>query len=130
MKNLFFSLTFLKSQISAIIATCIDFIVLYILVEFIAVWYVLAAAIAALCGAISNFIMGRHWTFLSKDDKWHHQAQRYSYVAIGSLGLNTFGIYLLTEGLAIHYMVSKIIISLLVAVGFNYPLQKFYVFNK
>ncbi|MDH5256605.1 MAG: GtrA family protein [Gammaproteobacteria bacterium] len=130
MKKLFWSFTFLKSQISAIVATAVDFFVLFFLVEFIGSWYVLAAAVAAFCGAVTNFLLGRHWTFLAHDDKWHHQAQRYMLVAGGSLGLNTLGIFLLTDGLAIHYMISKVIISFFVAVAFNFPLQKYFVFKK
>lgn len=130
MRKLFLSLTFLKSQISASIATAIDFFMLFILVELFSVWYVLAAAIAAACGAVTNFLLGRHWTFLSKDDKWHHQAQRYTMVATGSMGLNTLGIYLFTDGFGMHYMLSKTIVALIVAVAFNYPLQHNYVFKK
>ena len=130
MSRLFFSTTFLKSQVTAAVATAVDFIILVILVELAQVWYVLAAAIAAFCGALSSFFLGRQWTFLSKDDKWHHQAQRYTLVALGSMGLNTFGIYLFTDGLGLHYMTSKIVISIIVSLGFNYPLQKYFVFKK
>ena len=125
-----FSHTFLKSQITAVLATAVDFIVLFFLVEFFQVWYVSSAAIAAFCGALTGFLFGRHWAFIAKEDKWHHQASRYVIVAAGSMGLNTLGIYLITEGLSIHYMTSKVIISIIVAVGFNYPLHKYFVFRK
>jgi len=129
MKQHYFSFEFLKSQISAIVATGVDFLILLILVELFAVWYVVASAIAAFCGAVTNFVLGRHWAFLSHDDRWHHQAQRYALVATGSLILNTLGIFLLTDGLEVHYFASKVIVSLFLAVSFNFPLQKFYVFK-
>ena len=122
--------TFLKSQITAVLATTVDFIVLFIFVEFLQIWYVTSAAIAAFCGALTGFLLGRHWAFISKDDKWHHQGLRYIVIAAGSMGLNTLGIYLITDGLGFHYMTSKVIISILVAIGFNYPLHKYFVFKK
>lgn len=130
MKLTFFSPTFLKSQVTAALATTVDFVVIVLLVELFSVWYVLAAAIAGFCGALSSFFLGRHWTFLSKDDKWHHQAQRYTLVAAGSMALNTIGIYILTDGLDLHYMVSKVTMSIIVSLGFNYPMQKNFVFRK
>jgi len=129
MKSLFWSHIFLKSQFSAAIATAIDFLVYIVLVEFFGLWYVFAAAFSAFCGAVSNFLLGRHWTFLAHDDKWHHQAQRYTLIALGSMGLNTGGIYLLTDGMGVQYILSKVIVAIIVAIAFNYPLQRYYVFK-
>lgn len=130
MQNTLLSHTFLKSQITAILATIVDFVVLFILVEFLQIWYVSAAAIAAFCGAVTGFSLGRHWAFIAKYDKWHQQALRYVIVAVGSMALNTIGIYVITDGLNFHYMTSKVVISIVVAIGFNYPLHKYYVFKK
>lgn len=121
--------SFSKSQISAFIATAIDFICLVVLVEVFNVWYASATAMAALAGAISNFLLGRHWSFMATENHWHAQALRYSLVAIGSLVLNTFGVYALTEMLAIQYLISKVITALVIGVVFNYPLHRYYVFK-
>jgi len=121
--------TFTKSQLAAIIATAIDFLCLVVLVELLNVWYVTATAIAALCGAISHFSLGRWWSFKDSDTSWRKQASRYTLVSISSLVLNTIGVYLLTEGLALQYLLSKIIIAIVIAVGFNYPLHRYYVFT-
>ena len=121
---------FVKSQFSAALATAIDFLVTIILVEFFNVWYVSGVAIGALCGAISNFLLGRHWSYGASNRNWQHQLTRYSLVSGGSLILNTTGVYLLTDGLEIQYLVSKILIAILITISFNYPLHRYFVFSQ
>lgn len=121
--------SFTKSQVAAVIATTFDFVCLILLVELFAVWYVAATAIAAFVGAVINFLLGRHWSFLASDDFWHKQAIRYFWVALGSLLLNTFGVYALTEALELQYIVSKTLTAIFVGIAFNYPLHRYYVFK-
>ena len=119
---------FAKSQIAAVLATAIDYLVLIGLVELAHVWYVFATAIAAMTGAVSNFLLGRYWSFNASNDLWHSQAIRYIFVTLGSLILNILGVFIFTEAFSIQYIISKTITALLVAVAFNYPLQRYYVF--
>ena len=94
------------------------------------VWYVYSNVVGATLGAITNFFLGRKWTFKAEEDSLSEQAGRYALVSAGSLGLNTFGLYALTEWTNFHYVLSKIIIGILVAVCFNYVMQKHFVFRK
>jgi len=121
--------SFTKSQIAASIATAFDFLCLILLVELFAIWYVAATAIAALIGAIVNFLLGRHWSFPASEDILHKQAIRYFWVALGSLLLNIFGVYALTEALNFQYLISKSLTAILVGFAFNYPLHRYYVFK-
>jgi putative flippase GtrA len=82
-----------------------------------------------ICGGIVNFLIGRNWVFDSKSNKVHKQAVRYGIVWGGNLFLNTAGMFVLTKGLKVHYVVSKIFVSLLVGFFYNYTLQKRYVFK-
>src|SRR3954453_12485073 len=84
---------FTRSQISSAVATGVDFGLLFLLVEYFHVWYVLATALGALAGAITNFVVNRHWSFEAADAAWHPQAFRYVIVSAGSLALNTWGVY-------------------------------------
>jgi putative flippase GtrA len=125
-----FLATFSRSQVSAAVATGVDFAVLFGLVEFFGVWYVLSTAIGALAGAVTNFVMNRHWSFEAGDYAWRGQALRYTAVSAGSLALNTGGVYAATDGLGLHYALSVIVVSLLVALVYNYPLQRYFVFKR
>lgn len=121
--------SFTKSQVAALIATAVDFFCLILLVELFAIWYVAATALAALVGAITNFLLGRHWSFLASDDFWHHQAIRYFMVALGSLIFNTLGVFIITEELGFQYLISKTLVAIIIAMSFNYPLHRYYVFK-
>ncbi len=120
---------FLSAQVAAFIGTAVDFGVMIFLTELIGVWYVISNAIGAICGAITNFFLGRNWVFLSKERKISHQAFRYFLVATGSMILNTLGVYLLTEFTSLNYIFSKVIVAILIAFTFNFLLQKYFVFK-
>lgn len=96
----------------------------------VGVWYVYAQIVGAVFGAIINFLLGRYWAFQSKEDKISNQAFRYALVSTGSLILNTAGLYLLTECSPLAPAPSKVIIGILVAVTYNYLMQKKFVFRK
>ena len=121
---------FIKSQIAAFASTCLDYLTVIGLTEVLGLWYVYSNVVGASLGAITNFFLGRKWTFKAENDSLYKQAGRYALVSAGSLGLNTFGLYALTEWTNLHYVISKVIIEILVAVGFNYVLQKHFVFKK
>ena len=121
--------TFLKAQTTAIVATSVDFLVYIALVELLGVWYVLSSAFGAASGAICGFLLGRNWCFNAKDGHLSTQGIRYILVSGFSLILNTSGVYLFTDLLNFHYITSKVFIAIIVAVFFNFPLHKYYVFK-
>lgn len=121
---------FIKSQVAAFVSTCIDYLTVIGLTEVIGLWYVYSNIVGASLGAITNFFLGRKWTFKAENQPLSKQAGRYALVSAGSLGLNTFGLFALTEWTNLHYVLSKIIIGIIVAGGFNYVLQKHFVFRK
>ncbi|MDB5249883.1 MAG: GtrA family protein [Segetibacter sp.] len=122
-------LTFLKANISSSIASLIDYLVTIFLVTFFQVDVVIASTTGTICGGVLNFLIGRNWVFQSKKRKVHQQAVRYGIVWVGNLFLNTGGMYLLTKVLKVHFIPAKISVSLLVGFGYNYTLQKRYVFK-
>ncbi len=124
------AIEFIKSQIAAFGSTCIDYLTVILLTEYLGIWYIYSNIVGAGLGAISNFFLGRKWTFKADQGSISKQGFRYALVSIGSLLLNTSGLYVLTEWTQLHYILSKIIVGLVVAVGFNYLLQKHFVFKK
>jgi putative flippase GtrA len=93
------------------------------------VWYVAATALGAFLGAVANFGINRHWTFQASGGCVKLQAKRYVVVSGISLLLNTLGVYGVTELCHIHYAISVVVVSILVAVLFNYPFHRHYVYR-
>ncbi|HEX2608763.1 MAG TPA: GtrA family protein [Flavisolibacter sp.] len=123
-------ITFIKAQMSSFIASGMDNCCTVFAAEALGIWYVWAAAIGTIIGGIINFSLGRNWVFQSKEKGQLDQAKRYLLVWLIYLGLATSGVYLLTHYLHINYIFSKLAVSLILAIGYNYPLQKRYVFKK
>ena len=122
-------ITFLKANISSSIASFFDYLVTIFLVSFFHIDAVIASATGTICGGILNFLIGRNWVFESKKRKVHQQAVRYGLVWVGNLLLNTGGMYILTKLFKVHFIIAKPFVSLMVGFGYNYILQKKYVFK-
>ncbi|HNQ62303.1 MAG TPA: GtrA family protein [Bacteroidia bacterium] len=120
--------TYLRSQLSALLATVTDFVVTIICKEGIGIWYVHSVAIGAAVGALTAFLLNRNWVFKVQDKSVKQQALRYVLVAGGSWLLNISGVYLLTESIGISYLYSKVVVSILIGLSFNFILAKRFVF--
>lgn len=120
---------FLSAQVAAFIGTAVDFGMVVFLTEIFGIWYVVSNAVGAMCGAVTNFFLGRNWVFSATQNKISHQAFRYFLVATGSMILNTLGVYILTEFTSLNYIFSKVIVAVFIAFTFNFLLQKYFVFK-
>lgn len=120
---------FLKAQVSSFIATSSDFLITIVLTE-AGMWYLPASVLGTITGGVVNYFINRNWSFQSRDDHISRQAFRYFHIWAGSIILNASGMWLLTSLAGFNYILSKLIISLAVGIGFNYPLQKRYVFKR
>jgi putative flippase GtrA len=121
--------TFIKAQAASLTATAVDFGVTIFLKELLGCWYLLASVLGTMSGGIVNFSMNRSWVFSAKDKKIHFQAVKYLMVWLGNLVLVSGGVFLLTHYGKISYLVSKIAVSGMVGIFYNYALQKRFVFK-
>lgn len=134
---------FLKALLTSQVANVADFTVTVLLSSVFGVYYVLATAIGAICGGITNCILNYHWVFPGTDSKKRYVAMKYFAVWCVSLFLNTFGTYIVTEALrdrslvvsllGAHndqvYICSKVIVAILVALCWNYQMQRVFVYR-
>lgn len=122
-------MTFLKANIASLVASAADYLVTVLLVKLWGFDAVIGSICGTITGGVINFTMGRHWTFAAGNEDVRAQARRYLFVWIGNLLLNTTGVFLLSNQLGLDIRISKVAVSVLVAVGYNYPMQKRYVFK-
>lgn len=129
-------ITFSKAQGVSLLATGVDFLVTFLLFRWTGVTDGTASAIVTFCGAtgtlcggVTHFMISRTWVFNAQEKKWTGQLNRYVLVWIGNLALNAAGLYLLTRYTGCNHMLAKIVIAIIVAVFYNYVLQKRFVFK-
>lgn len=118
----------LRHQAGALIATAVDFAVFFCLVNGAGMQPVPATAVGAGCGALINFWLSRRFIFDARQAGIGGQSLRYLVVSGASLGWNTGGEWLFAVAIGLHYMVARVIVSVLVSVAWNYPMHRFYVF--
>ncbi len=121
--------TLLKYNTVAIIATAVDYSLFLILSELVHVWYLLASFTGLIIGGVTAFVLQRNWTFKKKDGKLSKQAIRYLLVWGASIVLNTAGLYLAVEFVGMQSIIAKITVSIIVGLGFNFLMNKHFVFK-
>jgi len=121
---------FFRYNVVALFATTLDFSLFIILSDIFQIWYVLSTFISAFIGGVVAFFLERNWTFVSKDGKISHQAIKYLIVWIISILLNTSGLYIIVEYTNIEQVISKVIVSVTVGIGFNFLTHNLLVFKQ
>lgn len=133
---------FLRAQLSAQMATVTDFLVTILLVTWFDVYYVYATLAGAVYGGIVNCVINYKWTFKSHGKKTHI-AVKFVIVWLGSIWMNTWGTYALTESLSKipwvcdtlslyfgdFFIIPKIIVAIVVALCWNYTMQRYFVYR-
>ena len=120
---------FCKAQMSAQLATLIDFTVSLLLAALFGMWYVAASFLGALSGGIFNCALNYRWVFHAVGLKKRVVALKYMLVWTGSILLNTGGTYLLTEASGQYFIFAKIVVSVAVALLWNYQMQRNFVYR-
>ncbi|MGN0309270.1 MAG: GtrA family protein [Bacteroides sp.] len=135
--------TFLKAQLSAQLASLVDFVVTVLLVKCFALFYLYATLIGSVVGGMVNCVINYRWVFADSHCKSHFIVMKYSFVWIVSIALNTWGTYFLTEWLSRMpwlnrllssyiddlFIFSKIVVAVLVALLWNYQMQRLFVYR-
>lgn len=102
---------------------------LFVLTEYVGIYYVYSAGIASALGAITSFLSLRYWAFKRTEKKILGQAFKYIMVSGLILLLNMGGIYLLTDIAGFQYMISKIIIASFIGIFISFPLFRYWVYR-
>ena len=121
--------TLLRSQVSAFIASAIDFMLTIFLVEVPGAAAGIANIAGNVAGGIVNFFINRQWTFMATQREVGMQALKYLVVWLGYIGLSYVAIVVGTEWLNIHYLIVKIVSAIALGLAYNYLLHKHFVYG-
>lgn len=111
------------------VAFVVDLGTLYLLTEFFGIYYIASATAGFLLGLIVNYLLCVIWIFdFRAIEKAAHEFGLFAAIGIVGLLLNNLLIYLLTEFVGIHYVISKMIAAALVLV-FNFALRRQLLFS-
>jgi len=122
---------FLKGQVSAGAATFIDWALVTSTILVLGDRsYPLAVALGAVAGAITDFLIKRHWVFEARADVWHGQAMRYVIVSLASLAWNELLSWVAVDHLGLPAIPGVIGAAVLVGAAWNYPMHRLFVFRR
>lgn len=121
---------FIKTQAALIAGSLADFLLTFLMVEVFNCWYITGNAAGNITGATAQFILSRNWVFKnSAKQKVSAQLIKFVLMWLGNILLSALGVYLLTRYMNVHYLLSKLIISVLLGVSYTYLLSGKFVFT-
>ncbi len=119
---------FLRSLLTSLFTTALDFGTLIGLTELAHVNYVLATWLGTVVGSLANFTINKVWAFSAGHAPTGPAFGRFLVVQAGSSGWHTLGVWLITRFGRLPYPASKGIVAAAVYLVWNYPLNRWFVF--
>lgn len=109
------SVQFIKYVFVGGIAYFVDFVTLFMLTEFFKVFYLISAAFGFIFGLIVNYALSISWVFSKRasNDK-RVEFLIFSIIGLIGLGLNELIIWFFTEEVHCHYLLSKVVSTIVV----------------
>ncbi|WP_344674870.1 GtrA family protein [Sphingobacterium kyonggiense] len=121
---------FFKAQFSAFLGGLADFGIYTFCYKILLFTAPFSNVVSGSLGAIVNFTINRYWSFNNTAVPLASQLWKFILVVVGSITLKSLGIHLLVDIWHWHFLLSKLILEIVVSLGFNFTLQKYWVFRK
>ena len=106
--NYLLSKKFVRFSLSGSLATLVDVLILYILTEFFALWYLFSAVFSFIAGTLVHYSISSHWVFKCERRSF---SQYLAFTLIQTIGLviKLSVIYILVEYFSFWYILAKLI---------------------
>ena len=103
---------------------------LYVLTDFLGIWYILSQGIAIAISITNNFFLHRYWTFKNEivEPKTLERYIKFFIVSIIGMGIQLGLTFILVENYAMYYL-SAAVLSIIVASAFNYLVNRKWTFE-
>ena len=121
---------FFKFGVVGLSGTILNLLVFYFMAGILGLHYMIAAIIAFVFAATSNYLLNKVWTFNEKiKDRIARKFVQFFTVSVVTLGINLGILFALVEGIGMYYMFAQVI-SIMLSMIFNYVGNKFWTFRK
>ncbi|MFT3683273.1 MAG: GtrA family protein [Ferruginibacter sp.] len=122
---------FIKTQAVLILGSFADFGITFLIAGIFNCWYVAATIAGNITGAVLQFYLSRNWVFSnSKKNTAGPQLFRFILMWAGNILLSALLTYLLTQNMQLHYLLSKLLVSVILGLSYTYYVSKKIVFAK
>lgn len=121
---------FFKAQLSAFVGGLVDFGIYSFCFKILQFSAPFSNAISGSLGAVVNFTINRYWSFNNSSTPVANQLWKFILVVIGSISLKSLGIYVFVDKWQWNFLLAKAVVEIVVSLGFNFTLQKYWVFKK
>jgi len=121
---------FLRAQLSAFLGGMADLSIYSFCYKVLNFSAPFSNTISGSLGAIINFLINRYWSFKNTRASIGSQLWKFVVVVIGSIMLKSVGIHFFVDIWEWHFFLSKLLVEIIVSLGFNFTLQKYWVFKK
>ena len=108
------------------LAFLIDAGLLYILTEFLNIYYLISSIISFIVSLAFNYVLSILWVFDVKKKQTIKEVLLFAILSVIGLGINQLVMYLGVDLLHIHYMLCKIISTIIVMV-YNFITRKIFI---
>ena len=112
------------------VAFLVDYGTLFLLTEYAQIPYLVSAAIAFVAGLVVNYLLSISWVFnQNRNEKPAKEFLYFTIIGVVGLLFNELIMYVATDLCHLHYMLSKII-STMIVFFWNFFARKVLLFNK
>lgn len=110
MEKIKFIKRFVKFAVVGLIGAIVHLGMLYILTEFLSVYYILSSAIGFVFANMATFVLNKTWTF--EEHIYHKIFNKYTKflsISLIAFGINLSCLYLFTELFNLYYVISQVL---------------------
>jgi len=122
---------FIKFCLVGVSGIIVNMGLLYILTEFIGLFYLISSIIAIETSIITNFILNNIWTWRDRRKKgaFFKRLAQFNLVCVAGLFINFALLYILTSSAGIYYLISNLI-GIVGATLWNFFVNNYWTFKK
>ncbi|MGO2695954.1 MAG: GtrA family protein [Bavariicoccus seileri] len=119
----------MKFGVVGVIASLIDFGVLYVLTEYLGINYLVSSTISFLASVIFNYILSVKWVFVTAKTNKTKELLLFTVLSAVGLVINNLLMWVFVEKAGVYYMLAKVIATVVVML-YNFISRKILIEDK